>query len=179
MANRRSRNTENTVPDNQLTTETTENTLTDNQTTTVPDETTPVPNETTPVPDETVPKDTSATTTKRELAAEIPFALVDDPSFEFVPQTRNASGRPRSEYQQGLDKLVKDGYGKPFVALLIDADEKSVKDMTQRIRKSGSFLSLGIRIGDLRPSNDPNKVVFMFKVTDKINRPRKKTTPSE
>jgi hypothetical protein len=165
MANRRSRNTENTVPDNQLTTETTENTLTDNQTT--------------PVPDETAPKDTSATTTKRELAAEIPFALVDDPSFEFIPQTRNASGRPRSEYQQGLDKLVKDGYGKPFVALLIDADEKSVKDMTQRIRKSGSFLSLGIRIGDLRPSNDPNKVVFMFKVTDKINRPRKKTAPSE
>jgi hypothetical protein len=160
MANRRTNRNSNTTTETE-----TENTVTDTQT------------------EIEVPQGDTTTAPqapKREIAAEIPFAIASG-EFEFVPQTKGGAGRPRSEYQVELDNLVRNSYGKPFVALLVDADEKAVKDLTRRVRNSGEYLKLGIRVGELQPSSTDGKVVFMFRVTDKISRPRKRTaeTPAE
>lgn len=113
------------------------------------------------------------TVRKRVAPAEIAFTVADTANATFVPQTKGGNSRERSDYQKSIDALVKTNYGKPFVAVEIDMSEDAVKDFTRRIRYSSEFLKLGVRLGELQPSKNTGKVVFTFRVTDRIARPRK------
>lgn len=117
-------------------------------------------------PDATVPA-------QRTALPEVQFEIGTGDAFAF--QSLPRKGRPRSEYQQTVDNLVRDSFGKPSAYVIVDATIEAVEAMQKRLRSAGTFLSLGVRIGLPQPvPNQPDKAAVVFKVVEQIKKPRAK-----
>lgn len=122
-----------------------------------------------------VPETPDSQKSKRTIAPEVPFAVATSDAFEWEPVA--SKGRPRSEYQLEMDKIVKDAFKGNPVALVVSSDEDAIAALEKRVRNSGAYLKMGIRTGTLQKGpNYPDDVVFMFKVEEIIRKPRKSKT---
>lgn len=121
----------------------------------------------------TTTPETPETTVPAQRAAlpEVEFEIGNSDAFNF--QSIPRKGRPRSEYQQKVDALVRESYGKPSAHVIVDATVEAVEGMQKRLRSAGTFLSLGVRIGLPQPvPGQPKKAAVVFKVVDQIKKPR-------
>lgn len=117
-------------------------------------------------PDATVPAPRKATP-----LPEVAFEIGSTDAFNFQSPPRK--GRPRSDYQQSVDTLVRDSYGKPSAHVIVDATVEAVEAMQKRLRSAGAFLKLGVRIGLPQPvPGQPGKAAVVFKVVEQIKKPR-------
>lgn len=102
---------------------------------------------------------------------EVAFEIGNSDAFTF--QSIPRKGRPRSAYQQTVDTLVRESYGKPSAHVIVDATVEAVEAMQKRLRSAGAFLKLGVRIGLPQPVDGaPGKAAVVFKVVDQIKKPR-------
>lgn len=136
--------------------------------------------ETTPETPETAPQQNTETPAQegRAPSIEVPFQTVEFDDTQFVPRTaigrKTGAGRPRSEYMQQLDALLRDRFETGKVgALECDADEKLIAALERKINASAEFCDLGIRFGGYVPSKTEGKIYVTFKVVKRIKRPRK------